>query len=460
MSPRRTALRAAALATAFLVAVGTLAAPATSAQGSSDIGSSGIGSSGTGSSNDPAAAFYEPPAVLPPNNGDLIRSEYFRLAVSLPSVRGIIGAGDTRDWPADGYRIMYRSVGSKGQPIAVTGTYLKPAARWNGGGSRPLAVLAPGTMGQGDTCAPSKSFQTLATVKDNPPSAGIGYEYIQAYALVARGYAVVVPDYEGLGTPGIHSYVHRESSGRAVLDAARAAATIPAADTGPNPRTVFTGYSQGGAAVAAAAEMHPQYAPEVNLLGTAAGSPPADLVATLDQIDGTAIAGAIGYALNSLADAYPEVQQRLDVHLNTAGQQMLRTVADQCLVDTVLQYGLRNTSEFTKTGRPAIEIVREDPIALHYTELQRIGLVRPTTPVRVLAVTNDDVVPGPQSLQLGRDWCERGATVQMDVDETPPLLPGMILNHVGPMITQVNSTVQYLADRIAGQPAPSNCGTY
>src|SRR5699024_8694555 len=200
----------------------------------------------------------------------------------------------------DAQRIMYTSVGSRGQQIAVTGTYLQPRAPWTGPGARPLVVVAPGTQGQGDHCAPSKTFQNLANVRTGPRGVGFGYAIIQAYALLGRGYAVAMAGNEGLGTPVLHACAHREAQAHAVLDMARAASDVPGADVGQNPRTVFTGYSQGGGAVAAAAELHPQYAPDVNLVGTAAGSPPADLLATLEGAEGSAIAGVIGYALNSL----------------------------------------------------------------------------------------------------------------------------------------------------------------
>ena len=45
-----------------------------------------------------------------------------------------------------------------------------------------------------DRCAPSRQF-----------SEGIEYEAIGIEGLLARGYAVAVPDYEGLGTAGIHT---------------------------------------------------------------------------------------------------------------------------------------------------------------------------------------------------------------------------------------------------------------
>ena len=441
-------MRAAAFAAAITttIAGGALIAPAASAQGSS---------------NDPAPAFYQPPAELPGRAGAFIKSEVFPLAGAIPPIPGAehisAGAGALS---TDAQRIMYTSVGSRGQDIAVSGTYLQPRTPWTGPGTRPLAVVAPGTQGQGDHCAPSKSFQNLANVRTDPPGVGFGYEIIQAYALLDRGYAVAMTDYEGMGTPGIHSYVDRESQARAVLDIARAASAVPGADVGENPRTVFTGYSQGGGAVAAAAELQPQYAPEVNLVGTAAGSPPADLLATLKQADGSAIAGVIGYALNSLLDANPQMGPLLDPHFNDLGRQMLDVTSDQCIGETAVQFFQQRTSQYTTTGESADDIVRKEPQILELLERQQIGRLTPTSPVRILSPVNDDVVPGTQSQQLGRDWCALGVDVEMVLDHTPPIAPGLVINHAAPMLTGLGGTVQYLDDRLNGVPAPNNCGTY
>ena len=445
---RKTAMRTAALAAAITTAVagGALIAPTAAAQGSS---------------NDPAPAFYHPPADLPDGSGTFIKSEIFPLAGAIPPIPGAEQLSDNvGPLSTDAQRIMYTSVGSRGQEIAVTGTYLQPRTPWAGPGTRPLAVVAPGTQGQGDHCAPSKTFQNLANVRTDPPGVGFGYEIIQAYALLNQGYAVAMTDYEGLGTPGLHSYVNRESQAHAVLDIARAASHVPGADVGENPRTVFTGYSQGGGAVAAAAELHPQYAPDVNLVGTAAGSPPADLLATLEGAEGSAIAGVIGYALNSLVDAYPEVHPWLDDYLNDQGRQMLAVTADQCIGETAVQFFQQRTNAYTTDGISAGDIVRQNPQIEQYLDRQRIGNLAPSTPVRILSPLNDDVVPGPQSQQLGRDWCAQGVAVDMVIDPLPPVVPGLVLNHAVPMISGLGGTVQYLADRIDGVPAPSNCGTY
>nr|WP_306307300.1 lipase family protein [Nocardia takedensis] len=106
------------------------------------------------------------------------------------------------------------------------------------------------------------------------------------------GARVLVVDYIGLGTPGIHTFANRIEGAHAVLDAARAANALAGVDA--DAPVVFWGYSQGGGATAAAAEMQPTYAPELNLKGTWAGGPVADLAAILERIDGALIGGVVG----------------------------------------------------------------------------------------------------------------------------------------------------------------------
>jgi hypothetical protein len=101
---------------------------------------------GTGVCSGAAAArpddFYDVAAPgLSGAPGDVVRSE--AVAVGLP---------------AQATRIMYRSSDTHGAGKLVTGMYLNPVLPWPGPGARPLVVVAPGTQGQGDQCAPSKSF--------------------------------------------------------------------------------------------------------------------------------------------------------------------------------------------------------------------------------------------------------------------------------------------------------------
>ena len=148
--------------------------------------------------------FYTPPANLPSANGSLIRSEPLPLALSLP------GLGSTL--PGTATRIMYKSTDASGEPVAVTGAYVEPAASWAGGGPRPLVVLAPGTMGQGDQCSTSLALQRglILGSEGSQTTISVGYEILAMYRLLAKGIAVVETDYVGLGTTDrLHTYVNR-----------------------------------------------------------------------------------------------------------------------------------------------------------------------------------------------------------------------------------------------------------
>jgi pimeloyl-ACP methyl ester carboxylesterase len=432
------------LAVALAPALAPGAAPQAAAQGSSD----------QGSTNTPDhTAFYTPPAELPTELGAVIRTQPMTLTPSLPD---LVDGGAL---PADAQRIMYRSTGAAGGPIAVTGTYLQPKTPWTGPGPRPLAVVTPGTQGQGDQCAPSRSMEVGLGIRTAPPSAAAGYALIDAYSMVAEGFAVVVTDYEGLGTPGHHPYVNRDSQGRSALDAARAALRLPGTDLAPDSPTVISGYSQGGGAAAAAGEMQPGYAPDVNLVGIAAGAPPSDMLGTLERVDGGLLTGAVGYAINGILEVHPEVRPAFERQLNDEGRRMLEVTSGQCVAETGFAYGLRRTTEFTRDGRSLADAARSEPEIVRVLEGYNLGKVAPTVPTLVLIGRNDDVVPHDTAVELVRNWCAQGATVELRTAEVPALAPGLVIDHAIPMLSERSTNARYLMDRVHDRPAPSSCGT-
>ena len=139
---------------------------------------------------------------------------------------------------ADGTRIMYRSTDARGNPNAVTGTYFEPHNPWPGAGPRPLIVYGPGTQGQGDQCAPSRQFNQ--GIHWSPwLDIGFNYEELFVATMVACGFAIVMTDYDGLGTPGTHTYVNRAAQAQAMLDAARAAKRLPDTSLDPDGPIAF-----------------------------------------------------------------------------------------------------------------------------------------------------------------------------------------------------------------------------
>lgn len=393
-------------------------------------------------------AFYTPPEQIPAEPGTVIRTQPMSLLATLPSEQG---------WPGKAEHIMYTTRRQDGSPVAVTGTYIDAAGPWLGAGPRPTVVIGPGTSGQGDRCAMSKAFSTGITITTDPsPSLSANQELPSSAVWSRLGARVLVTDYIGLGTPGIHTYANRIEEAHAVLDGARAANNL--AGAGPDTPLVFWGYSQGGGAVAAAAEMAPGYAPELNLKGTWAGGPVADLAAILERIDGALIGGAIGFAINGLLARYPELGKAVDRVTNQNGRDTLAALSEACIGDVITHYPFLKTSSLTNDGQPLSAHLAAIPEAAPALAELRVGTLSPATPVLITSGRNDDTVPYGQARKLAEDWCAQGATVTFRTNELPPLLPGTTIpNHFGPEMIDgfgPDSAITYLLDRLAGKPVP------
>ncbi|MEV1060012.1 lipase family protein [Micromonospora chalcea] len=396
-------------------------------------------------------AFYHPPADLPATNGTLIRTEPLPLGLSIPGLDG-------RAMPGTATRLMYRSTDSNGRPVAVTGAYIEPSAAWRGAGPRPLVAVASGTMGQGDQCAPSFSLQHPLTLTGDTLS--VGYEALAIYRLLATGAAVVVTDYVGLGTTDrLHTYVNRLDGGHALLDAARAARAVPGASVTAQSRVGLYGYSQGGGASAAAAELHSTYAPDVPLAGTYVGAPPADLTAVIGGIDGSALVGALGWSLNGFAQSDPALRDVIEAAVNDTGRAALKDTSTMCVGDAILRYAFTRSSKWITGGRSLTAVIAASPEAQAVLDRQRIGTLKPTGPVRVATGIQDDIVPHRQARQLAVDWCRRGGNVTYQAISLPNLGDKILTNHLVPLITDQGDAVAWMSDRLAGRTAYSNCWT-
>ena len=395
------------------------------------------------------ADFYEVPAsALGGAPGTVVETQPYPPLLSIPNQQG--------PWPSGAQRIMYRTTDAHGAATAASGTYFDASLPWIGAGPRPLVVLGPGTQGQGDQCAPSRLFQD-GVHYNAPLDFAVEYEVLQVHALLSRGIDVVVTDYQGLGTAGMHSYVDRRAQGHAMLDAARAVKALPGSRIGDDSPIGFWGYSQGGGAAASAAEMQPSYAPDLDVRGTYAGGPPADLRAVAAALDGGLATGLLGYAVNSIYAGYPETRADIDGALAPAGRQALDEIAAQCVPETIARYGLHRTTEWTKDGRSLAELIDALPSVSAVVDEQRIGRSTPGSPVLIVQGRNDDLIPHTQASRLAADWCAQGATVEFRTEEIPPIAPGFVVGHGLPMVSGLPSALDWMTDRFDGVPARSGC---
>ena len=372
----------------------------------------------------PRPAFYEAPATLPGANGAVIRSEHVTFLLDPLDATSLVRNAD---------RILYRTTNRTGTAIAVSGTVLVPSAPWVGVGSRPVIGYAPGTQGMADRCAPSRLF-----------SEGIEYEGIGIEGLLLRGYAVAMPDYEGLGTVGIHTYMDRVSQGRATLDAVRAAQRLAGTGLDATSPVGLMGYSQGGGAAASAVELAPTYAPELRLKGAVVGAVPADLATVATNLDGGLFSAFAFFALRGLSASY---DLDLSPYLNDAWRAAMDSVEQDCVFD-LLDHAFVRSSTLSVDGRPMSELMAQEPFR-SIVESQRIGTTRPAFPVLVTHSTLDDVIPYAVGRSMARSWCGTGANVRF----SPNLAP----LHVGGIVPHTAEALPFFEARFAGLPQVSNC---
>ncbi|MDO7489060.1 alpha/beta fold hydrolase [Acinetobacter baumannii] len=167
--------------------------------------------------------------------------------------------------------LTYKMLGQSGQEVQATSLVFTPNTPQPVGGW-PIVVWAHGTTGVADACAPSKAALADST-KD------------LISKLLAAGYVVVAPDYEGLGTPGIHPFLNVKSEAFSITDAVVAARNyLSQRNLLTSKKWVTVGHSQGGHAALGAA----QYASRAQLdyKGTVAVAPASNLGSIL--VDGEA----------------------------------------------------------------------------------------------------------------------------------------------------------------------------
>jgi acetyl esterase/lipase len=153
----------------------------------------------------------------------------------------------------------------------------------------PVIAWAHPTTGVADACAPSATADLAGA--DG---------YLNGW--LAAGYAVVAPDYEGLGTTGPHPYLHLASAGRSLNYAVEAAVGEFEAFSS---RYAVVGHSQGGHAALGAAELAAEN-PAIDLEAVVA-------IAPVSQFDAQnqALEAVIADDTLSLAERVPAATQRL-----------------------------------------------------------------------------------------------------------------------------------------------------
>ena len=176
------------------------------------------------------AGCMRPPAITAPEGVRLIPLRSIstleaRVLLALAGVKGI-----PVRYAVDCYRMEYSVPGLRGESLPLSGLFALP----RGVAPRRLASFQHGT----------------ATTRTAVPSKPDGTGLAAAILFAGNGYALVAPDYPGMGgSPGRHPYYVAEAIGPAVVGMIEAAQRL---DRVPDAPVFLSGFSEGGWASMAA----------------------------------------------------------------------------------------------------------------------------------------------------------------------------------------------------------------
>lgn len=332
---------------------------------------------------------------------------------------------------AAAYRMLYRSKGLRDEPIATSGVVIVPPGPGPAGG-RPIVAWAHPTTGVVPHCAPSLAL--------------FFYEQVQGLkGLIERGYVVAATDYPGLGTPGPHPYLVGESEGRAVLDAVRAARSLPGLFAGSE--FAVWGHSQGGQAALYAGLLAPSYAPELHLVGVAAAAPATELVTLMD--DDFKTRGGKNLTAMTLwswsrvfgAPLAGVVEPEAIATVNRLAEQCIESPLDVVVRQTMerpLEHGFLTVKNIASTEPWRSLALRNTPTTLP----RRI-------PIFLAQGTSDQLVQPAVTMSYIKKLCRAGSKVRV-----------VLMNGVGHGLAarhSANAAVDWMAGRFAGADAPNDC---
>lgn len=317
--------------------------------------------------------FYTPPATLPGQPGALIRTEPL----------GVDVTGGTA------YRILYESQQPDGAPTVSSGMLFIPTTPAPADG-RPVVAWAHGTIGQGDSCAPSRSASPVAQLDT------------WLTPMLQRGWVVVATDYAGLGTPGQELYLVGGAEARDVVNSVRAAQQVPDAHAGD--RWVVYGHSQGGHAALWTGHLAGGLAPELHLLGVAAAAPAAELADIMDAQWSGRIGWVIGpEVVQSWTSIHPELP--LEGVLTPTAISDSASIANECIVEAALESIVRVQlgGKFFQSSPLASDAWRA------VVEQETPAPLPATMPMLLTQSTADTVVLAWPNAKLQEQWCAAGS---------------------------------------------------
>ncbi|MGV9838390.1 alpha/beta hydrolase family protein [Nocardia niigatensis] len=309
----------------------------------------------------------------------------------------------------DGFRglpngtiIDYWTTRSNGEPVKASGALFVPSGPAPAGGW-PIMAYDHGTSGMGPGCGGQTDTSLMTRPKED--------QVLQYF--VNKGFAVVAPDYLGLGRfdTGPHPYLEISTEAGSTIDLVEAAR---AANPALSRTWAVTGFSQGGQAALGTAHQQSSQLPDLDFRGTIAVDPESDLekitpfvgpwVPAIPGQAGTAVNGFVVSMLAGLRATHPEVD--VDSYLTPRGEQALDASQSLCFLDIMKVVDGMSIGDMLSRPLDAPEFQAA------MNEYMTVPVNGYDAPILLLLNTNDTTVPSPLHAALAAQFAANGVNVQ------------------------------------------------
>jgi len=324
------------------------------------------------------------------------------------------------------WRIRYETTDVDGDPTQSTGVLIAPE------GVAPLAgrdvvTWAHGTVGIDSACTPIRTLDQIPGLAQ----------------MLARGWVVVASDYPGLGTRGPHAYLAGDATAAAVLDSVRAARAVAAAAAGH--RFAVWGHSQGGHAALFSAQRARAYAPELQLQGVVAVSPPTDLAANMQHADPTVRGLLTAFTARSWSKVYGA---DLSTIANKATQGVIERATRGCEGDPFSAAALLRLLRL-RARLGSLDLAGRAPWDSLMARNSISALAAGAAPLLLVQSDADGLVATPVTQGFRDRSCQRGAVLRyLRLPDT---------GHATTAIASADQAVAWIAERFSGQTPANDC---
>lgn len=336
------------------------------------------------------------------------------------------------------FRFLYLTEDVDRKPIPASAYALLPYGAPRNASALRTIVWAHGTAGIAQVCAPSNHRNLY-------------YEWSAPYSYAQAGYAVIAPDYAGMGSHLPQGFMYMAGS----LHAADVAYSLVAArkQLGKvlTDEWVTIGQSEGGMVAWRTNQRLARSGQDALLkagkfLGAVSIAPsnrPLDFM-TMEDTKGLGI-----YILESLAKLYPD-QVRLEDYLTPMALGRVPLMDASCVYGS---YFLLNSINRTQIYRDNASIPSD--VAQDWKKRYMADAPNPlAAPMLVIQGTEDIFVPGNETIQEFKDLCRANpnSTVQLNIY--------VAQDHDVVTTSTQPDYLGWVSDRFDGVPLKSGCSTY